>query len=163
MTTAAGADIRKDWQFHLDAFNNTIAELKLKTTIKLHIFDEHFAPFLKQHSAGVSLAAFSEQAAETGHRVFDVVAGNHNVPKDFTSVDGKRVLSALNAFNGSRLFNNETQIIVKMFQSRGRAARGIITLQEARSIWEGPVEEVWGIFLLSYLLCTLFVSSCSLV
>ncbi len=42
-----------------------IAELRIKTTLKIHIVDDHISSFVESTSGGFALAAYSEQAMES--------------------------------------------------------------------------------------------------
>ncbi len=100
--TKAGANI--------DAFEEAtvgfcadIAELQLKTTMKIHIVDDHLSTFVKSMPSGFSLAAYSEQAMETCHYHHELVTRRCNVPKKFRKPAPERVKRSVDLWNSGRI------------------------------------------------------------
>ena len=85
------------------AFCADIAELRIKTTIKIHIVDEHISTFVKSHSNGFSLAAYSKQAMEACHYRYEQYGRRYSVPDSFHSHAAPRVLASVVAWNGCRI------------------------------------------------------------
>ena len=95
------------------AFGANVTELLLKTTLKMHIIDDHLATFVKSIPRGFSLAAYSEQAFETCHYYHELFTRRCNVPKAFRKHASKSVLRSVTMWNSSRISYGEYAILKK--------------------------------------------------
>lgn len=134
MTMKSGADMRKDWQTPLREFTSLITRTQVKVTIKIHILsDGHFNDFLTQFAGGVSMAAWSEQAFEACHYRYSKTQEHFRVPKNYRKHEPKNVLTAVNAWNATRLTAPE----YTDFVSAGRC-NGSLRSTDAAGIFQGP-------------------------
>ncbi len=95
---------------NVDAFEEAVVafcadfeELGIKTTLKMHIVDEHLTTFVKSVSSGFSLAAFSEQAMESCHYFHEKYVERCNVPKSFQRHARLAVLLSVTVWNSDCL------------------------------------------------------------
>ncbi len=91
------------WEEAIVAFCADIAELRIKTTIKIHIVDDHISTFVKSFAGGFSLAAYTEQAMESCHYYHASYSQRCNVPKNYRRHSPENVLRSVNLWNGDRI------------------------------------------------------------
>ncbi len=100
--TKAGANIAA-FEEATVGFCADIAELQLKTTLKIHIVDDHLSTFVKSMPSCFSLAAYSQQAMETCHYHHELVTRRCNVPKKFRKPAPERVKRSVDLWNSGRI------------------------------------------------------------
>ncbi len=82
-------------------FGADMAELQLKTTLKMHIVDDHLATFVKSMPSGFSLAAYSEQAMESTHYYHELSTLRFNVLLSFRKHAPDSVRCSVTTWNSS--------------------------------------------------------------